>query len=235
MNKIKFHLMLMLGLLSSVAIASCSGKDDEPKSGSSTEEIMEYISGRVFSYNDISGDDDSYHDYKHTIMFTATSADGGTFEHECFWEDIYIDGRNHGRVCDEGSFSVSNGKISISIYRGTTWYIKYFTVKGKNLVGDNGDVYQSVGLSSDEDTPTVSTHKYPLEYYQYQYNDVISTLAGNFMEFDTAKAIGDTVKARRLRDEIIILQGSAKEIRKEAKEDGWTIEPSPYETKSAYV
>lgn len=233
MNKIKFHLMLMLGLLSSIAIASCSSKD-EPNV-SSTEEIIEYIGGRVFRYHDVSANDDTYHDYMHSIMFTVTSASGGTFEHECNWKDVSIDDVNRGTVYDEGSFSVADGKISISIYRGDTWYIKYFTLVGNNLVGDNGDIYQPAGVSSGGDTPPVSSHKHPLDYYETQYNTVISQIIAEFMTFETAKAIGDTAGARNSSNEIKRLQSAAKEIRDEAKQDGWTIQASPYETKSAYV
>lgn len=241
MKKVNLFLLLMLGLICSVANTGCS--KDEP-SKTSTEDIMEFISGRVFQYRDISADEEygTANDYNHRISFTATSDNGGIFNHECFWKDISIDGVEKGTVYDEGSFRVTDGKIYISIYRGDTWYIEYFTVKGNTLVGDNGDVYNPVGGSnvdnsgsSSDNSGSVSSHRHPLDYYQTQYNTVISQLISEFMSFETAKAMGDTNGARKISQNIKNLQNSAKQIRQEAKEDGWTIEKDPYETKSAYV
>lgn len=222
----------MLGLLSSIAITSCS--NDEPAT-SSTEKIMETISGCVFHYNDISVSNNSFHEYQHYIMFTATSASGGIFEHELIGKDVYLDETNRGRKVDEGSFSVEDGKISISMYRGDTWYIKYFTVVGKDLMGDNGDIYQFVGLSSDENTPTVDSHYHPLNYYQTQYNFAITRIMEAFQSLEIAKELGNTNRARQYYDEIKELQKIPPLIREDAKKDGWTIEASPYETKKAYL
>ena len=228
------HFLLTLAMALPLIFMGACSNDDEP-SMTGTEEIMEFISGQVFSYNDLSTGDDSYHGYKHYIMFTATSSSGGTFEHECNWKDVTIDDTNRGTVYDEGRFSVADGKISISIIRGDTWYIKYFTVVGDYLLGDNGDIYQRVSGSSGGDSPTVSSHKHPLDYYQTKYNTVISTLVAEFNSFETSKAFGDTAGARRSMNEIKRLQSAAKEIRNEASRDGWTIKASPYETKSAYL
>lgn len=232
MKTFKFYLLLMLGLMISFAVVSCD--KDEPKMTDS-DEITDFLNGRAFSYRDVTANDDGGNDYTHSIMFNATSSTGGTYEYECRWKDISSSGINSGTNYGDGRFDVRDGKIFITVYRGNEWGVEYFVVIGDNLMSNNGELYQSINKPTDSGNPPVSSHKHPLDYYQTQYNSVISQIIAEFMTFDTAKAVGDKEGARRSSNEIKSLQKSAKAIREDAKQDGWTIKADPYETKSANV
>lgn len=91
------------------------------------------------------------------------------------------------------------------------------------------------GGSSSSDNGQNVRHEHDLDYWQTDYNVLISMIVAEFMSFEASIDYGDTWKARECQSNIIRLQQEAKEVRLAAADDGWTLEISPYETKSAYL
>lgn len=234
MNKLR---MLMYAFVLPVAfvLTACGDDDEDEPSMSSTESIMSFIGGKSFRCESFHPGDESYSENTHIIGFVATGESNGTFEHECHYKDVSVDGTNRGTVRNSGVFNVEDGRINITVLRGNTLSMNYFNVVGRTLVSDHGDVFELYGEQSSDGTgnTSASSHDHPLSYWQTQYNTVISQLWEEFQSLDVAKSAGDTKSAQNSCAVIKRLQQQAKDIRKAAAEDGWTLEADALETKPA--
>ncbi len=220
-----------VALTMGACFTSCSDDDDDDKdSAKNNDAIMLAIDNKAFKFAYYSIDDGlTEHMYDHYMTFTKTSENGGTVGYRCEWRDTEWYGEaNRGVNIDYGTFSISNGKIYVTMENNYA-NVAYFGVQNNNIVDNNGNVYKHYGKASD-----VLTHKRAPEDWQVSYNLLIGKIYVLFMEYDCAKEVGDIKKANEKATEIKNAQSAAKSTREDAAKDHVYIEQDPLETKPVY-
>lgn len=219
-----------VALTMGACFTSCSDDDDDDKdSAKNNDAIMLAIDNKAFNYDDSGYSYSGEYSYRHYYTFTKTSENGGTVGYRCEWRDTEWYGEaNRGVNIDYGTFSISNGKIYVTMENNYP-NIAYFGVMNNSIVDNEGNIYKHYGKASD-----VLTHKRAPEDWQSSYNGLIADIYGLFMEYDCAKEVGDIKKANEKATEIKNLQSAAKSTREDAAKDHVYIEQDPLETKPVY-
>lgn len=239
MNKKQFFILPSLGrMCMAIAVAltmgacftACSDDDDDKDSAKNSDAIMLAIDNKAFNYDYYSCSDSGEHDYRHYFTFTKSSENGGTVGYRCEWRDTDWDGdTSRGVNIDYGTFSISNGKIYVTMEKNYA-NIAYFQAANNNLLDNNGNVYKHYGKASD-----VLTHKRAPEDWQSEYNGTIAYITSYFQDYDIAKAFGDIKHANEMVPKIKNMQSAARQTREDAAKDHVYIKQDPLETKPVYL